>query len=329
MSLSKKITDKLSEIYADNTVKTIQTSIKRIFRDCFGMEEFDVDYMLDNRDLIFDYINQDVPMSVKKTILNNCLNILRLYNISDDFRYKEFIDEFNAIAKYVDKERLLRKPDNINKVKKNEINNLYDKYNELVDNETKFNEKVHIAWIFLSLINEIPALRSQDYISTVFLDKVKNKPDNYIDLKNKVWIIKKFKTDKSHDIRKINLNKNILNALTKYNKLSPSKYLIPMQTDFTKPMSNSNFTHYLNKLFGRKISTSELRKYYVSKYVIDGDMKIKDRIDTAEKMGHTLNTQQFTYSKYSKLYDSDESDNDSDNNKKKTVIKKNKKPIKK
>jgi len=126
------------------------------------------------------------------------------------------------------------------------------------------------------------------------------KKNNYLlqDKNDFYFILNEYKTQAKYGEKKIKVEKNNLpSLLRKYIPMLDSEYLFTSSTG--KPISRNALTQVLSKTFekylGKKISTTLLRKIYMSsKY--DPDLQ-KEMEKDAEIMGHSKETGQLVYTK--------------------------------
>jgi transcriptional regulator GlxA family with amidase domain len=70
-------------------------------------------------------------------------------------------------------------------------------------------------------------------------------------------------------------------------------------------MSRNIFADFIKKIFGKDVATRVLRQVVVSD-AIDTKMAPKERMKLAKNMGHTIETSQAEYSKFSKALNANE-----------------------
>ena len=106
--------------------------------------------------------------------------------------------------------------------------------------------------------------------------------------------LNQYKTDKKYDKFEIDLNKKIYEILNNYinfkirNKLDISDYLFT--TFNNKNIDNSQLAKRLNKIIGKNISVSMIRKIYLSDIYGDDLNQIKKLSNTSKNMGNSINT---------------------------------------
>jgi hypothetical protein len=151
-----------------------------------------------------------------------------------------------------------------------------------------------VDWLLVALSSGIyfPPRRSEwQYIK---LKSVTPESDNYIDLKKGVFVLNQYKTAKLYGREEIPYGKPFGLLLKKVLAVIPDQQFLLENKG--KQMNSSVITQRLNRIFGKKVSTSMLRHIYTTdKY---GDMPaLKELNASAEAMGHSL-TQHLEYIKH-------------------------------
>ena len=150
-----------------------------------------------------------------------------------------------------------------------------------------------VDWLLVALSSGIyfPPRRSEwQYIK---LKSVTPESDNYIDLKKGVFVLNQYKTAKLYGREEIPYGKPFGLLLKKVLAVIPDQQFLLEHKG--KQMTSSVITQRLNRIFGKKVSTSMLRHIYTTdKY---GDMPaLKELEESAKAMGHSL-TQHLEYIK--------------------------------
>lgn len=131
----------------------------------------------------------------------------------------------------------------------------------------------------------------------------KNDDKNYIFLDENKLVMNKFKTKGSFGAQTITLPEALTAIIAEwmkirvgiYEELRDRRELLFNVVKMT-PMGRTNMPSYMNKIFGRHISTSMLRKIYLSeKYPVVSSSKEMER--DAAAMLHSIRTQQSVYRK--------------------------------
>jgi hypothetical protein len=147
------------------------------------------------------------------------------------------------------------------------------------------------SYVALSLYVLQPPRRSLDYTQMVVVPKYDDNMDkkfNYLSLKDKMFYFNNYKTEGAYKTQAVPIPEDLFSILKKYRKTGP----LLVKND--KPMSVSQMTHLLNKVFGKKISVSMLRNIFLSsKY---GD-ESKSLSEDAKAMGTSVDVAMNTYIK--------------------------------
>jgi len=297
--IPQRLVKKLEETYKNESIKKFTFTMKKIFKELFDTEKYDItlfkykdaefkEYLMDKIPLKqrhpFSFIVYKMMTYEEKKIGKRILNKYRELNYNMKM-------EYNPAQKSADELQ------NKEEITLDELLQLRSKYDSLVDkNPSNINNQ--LSRLLLYFYTEIPPLRSQDLINTIYDDKPNDRELNYIDLKARVLHIVSGKSKNS--IRDIKLPDTLVKIAKKTKEIVKSQYLFPRLKNIEQRMTNSNFTHFFNKVLGKKISSSKLRNIIASKYYDDG-MTDKQRADLARDMGHSLQVNQTVYTKYSRL----------------------------
>ena len=173
------------------------------------------------------------------------------------------------------------------------IDEIKEKYNALsVDanlmlNKKKIlNENVLMEFLLMSFLSGviIPPRRSLDYSEM----KIRNydvKTDNYY--KANKFYFNKYKTVKTYGMQILDVPKELNNVLKKWIKINTNDYMLYSSNN--NKISCPQITRILNKVFGRKISTSMLRHIYLTDVYKNVPQLSKMEI-LADEMGHSVST---------------------------------------
>lgn len=302
--LPKHVFEGMVELYEYSSVLTYQASIKRAHVLLYGEHaKYDIKRLLKDQDILIDIFADDdrIPLSSKKTMMNAISALINFLEINTILSHK-FLDYVTTARLVIDDERSFDKKEQP-KSRDEIVDIINSTYNRLSDMQKpdKFNPKVDIPHVVLALLKYLPPLRSQDYIYLNYNDY--DDTSNYVDLEAKSLVIRTYKTNKTHGTRIIHMPEELFDVIDRMKDVSGSDWVIPSLTNPDKTFSPSSFNKLLNSLLGAGISTTVLRRLYVSEIVINNDMKGKERKKIAKIMGHTTRTQNEMYSSYSKLAD--------------------------
>lgn len=136
-------------------------------------------------------------------------------------------------------------------------------------------------FILLSMYVLIPPRRSADYYNFKLRD-IDEKKDNYV--LDDSLVFNSYKNSNKLGSQKVKAPKELIDLIDKWSKLNKSDWLIPSNSG--KQMSQTGLTAVLNRVFGKKISSSMLRHIFLtSKY---GDIDLEDLNETTKNMGSSL-----------------------------------------
>jgi hypothetical protein len=160
-------------------------------------------------------------------------------------------------------------------------------------------------YLVINLYHLIPPVRNDFVNCEVHYDKFSNQDlsKNYIFLNDKVLVLNRYKTRKSYGTgNEIKLPVELSEIIKKwmdirvqtYPLLSVNKELL--LTKNLQPMTQVNLTQFLNRIFNKKVSSTILRKSYLSeKYPVTHSQNELQR--DASAMQHSVAVQQSTYRK--------------------------------
>ena len=167
---------------------------------------------------------------------------------------------------------------------------LYKIYETMPNADSLFKIQDYIIVCLVSGIFIAPR-RSKDWTNF----KIHNSNDECNYLYKSQLIFNDYKTKSTYNQQNIACPKELLSILKKWIKINPTDYLL-FDTKL-HPMTSSQFTHKLNGIFGKGISTSQMRKTYASDkfghvHALEEDLK-----KTATEMGTSSNTLKTHYIK--------------------------------
>lgn len=282
----------------DTTIHVYISSIKRVIKEVFDGKLPELNDKEVQKEIIKYLYSDKVTMSSKKTIMNgliNCYTILK-YDTS------LLEEEFKKIIRITSEERVYAKPTENELKHKKSLKKIIlrrDVYKNLLKMEFK---KEDLYYLLLCLYTYLPPLRGQDYYNTLLLydcDELKEKnKDNYLCLNEKKIVLNDHKTVKIYGARSFELPNELIEVLTDFKKKSNSKWVI-CSTKGTK-LDHGNFYKLMTSAFGEKISSSMMRKIYISEEIIDKKITADERKKISYIMGHSVEQQELTYSKFSK-----------------------------
>ena len=284
---------------SQNSLNTYLSNIRKVFKELFN-DKVDVK-LFEQFQKVKKYLETLTP-ATRKNVMTSIIVLLKSYNTKKSTlnKYQNYFEELvhnyennydNQIKSEKETKNWITQKQVIQKIK--ELESLIQKYN--IKRLTKKQEDIIQQHLILSLYTEIPPIRNDYAQMKVYYEK-EEKGQNYINLKNKVIVLNKYKTAKTYGEKKIDIPDKIIKIIERWINITGNEYLLINIRD-RNPMTNNGLTKYLNKIFKpKKVSTTLLRKLYLSeKYPVIHDRK--DMKKDAYVMGHSLDTQQGIYRK--------------------------------
>lgn len=266
---------------SDSSVNTYSSTLKNLFYKVFPTSEFDIKLFNKSKEIL-KYL-EDVSPNKRKSILSSLFVLTK-----DPVYQKNMVHDINNYEENV-KMEIKQPKEEENWLSKEELDEIYQRekqiYNHLAKKKNHNMDDLQQMqnYIILSLYTLIPPRRSLDYTEM----KIKNPEvleDNYIDKND--FVFNRYKTSKFYNQQREKISKELMKILKKWLKFNPTDYLL-FDSNKNK-LTPSKLTRRLNRIFGKNISTSSLRKFYIShKY----QNYIKENEELAEdfsKMGSSI-----------------------------------------
>ena len=298
---------------SEKTVNMYIANIKKLYKILGNDDEMeDLDWLTDV-EKVTDILS-DKHFTTLRNYLNSIIVSLQVTEYPDELikEYQSIRDEFND--KYIKENStgVISAKQEQNFASMDEINNVIKEMKEEIDSKKLFRkditpkEKALVQmYIMINILTQYPFrndlagmkfIKKKDFNNLSMEDKKKN---NYLlqDKNDFYFILNEYKTQAKYGEKKIKVEKNNLpSLLRKYIPLLDNEFLFTSSTG--KPFSRNALTQILSKTFekylGKKISTTLLRKIYMSsKYQGTKEEMEKD----AEIMGHSKDVGQLVYTK--------------------------------
>jgi hypothetical protein len=295
--LPPDIVEELKKGREDSTIRSINFSIERLCRDIFQIDQFKPDLFIKEQQRVIDTVSSSAS---RRTLIGCLLVVLEAYKIPEDQYglYKERMKAWHSVGKV--------------KVTNKEIDNLLSiaDVEKLREDTRKLIEKspslaLYHRFLVLSIYSYLPPLRQGELLSCQIKEfnkgddlktKITEDLKNFICLTNKKLVITDCKTKKNFSIRIIDVPDQLATIVKDFSDRFQSKFLIPLASNVSRPMSSSGFSHYLNSIFGKKVSVDMLRKVYISEKC--PKMTDEERNKLSYIMGHSVVTQELVYKKF-------------------------------
>jgi len=261
--------------YKDTTIKIYTKHLVHIFKEVLKVKQYKLEYLISEKEDILEFISGLDKTSSQKIYLNSILSIL------DDDDYHKMLKSVSLIHK---RKRNYKKFTRKEMFKYRSLETLY---NRILNKEK--NKSIDI--ILASLYIIFPPLRGQDYYNLKY--GISTKGNYYY---KGSMVIREFKTDKIYDKRVLKLPIIIKRMLEEY-LIDRKQGNYVFLNRYNKKYNQSAFSKKITYLF-EGININLLRKIYISEvlHALKGSYKnIKLRKKLAIIMGHSLQTQEFTY----------------------------------
>jgi len=264
---------------SDSSVNTYSSTLKNLFYKVFPNSPFDIKLFNKSKEIL-KYL-EDVSPNKRKSILSSLFVLTKdpvyqnqmVHDINNYENVKMEIKTPKEEENWLSKEEL----DEIYQREKQIYNHLAKKKNHNMDDLQQMQN-----YIILSIYTLIPPRRSLDYTEM----KIKNitPDDNYIEKND--FVFNRYKTSKFYNQQREKISKELIIILKKWLKFNPTDYLL-FDSNKNK-LTPSKLTRRLNRIFGKNISTSSLRKFYISHKYQNYIKENKELAEDFSKMGSSI-----------------------------------------
>ena len=244
----------------------------------------DIEWFSNQYQSILDYLNTNTKKSTRKSILS------ALYVLTNRPEYRE---QMIADAKDINEEYREQKKSQKQRDNWISVQQIKDKYEELYDRVQNIFKKraigdisVIMDYLLVGFLGGvlIPPRRSLDYALLKWRDYDK-KTDNYYSRGNLYF--NRYKTSDTYGLTVVDVPKDLNTVLKKWLKINPSAYVLMSSNG--NPLSSSQITRSLNRIFGKQVSVNMLRHIFLTNYY-ENMPKLTAMHNIASKMGHNLTT---------------------------------------
>jgi hypothetical protein len=296
--------DVIKSKLSDLSPKSINLYLSNLKRLNDGKEFKTVEFLkhTDKLDSILDKYNYITKRNLIITIVKISSLFPKLKSVYD--KYKKMMMEMNdKIKSDYGKNEMTEKQKN-NNMSWEEVKKVYESLKEEVykfkDKETITSKDYSLLlhFIVLSLYILIPPRRNGDYINMRIVNKVhEDKKYNYLILSTDKLEYNKYKTSKSEEKKPVvDMPEELIKNIEIYIKFHPlidkitNTLNVPLLVNMKgEPLKQDNsITLMLNKIFGKKISSTALRHIYLSsKY----GKVLEEMKKDSKAMSHSLDMQ--------------------------------------
>jgi hypothetical protein len=291
---TKRITDSSKKLYTSNLIR---------LNDGKEITNFK---FLESPENIAEMVSKSKPNTQRNYYIAICSIMSELKKDSKKYQklydiYYKILMDLNVSLKDQTK---MTDTETENWITQDEITDLLNKSKLVLDeikNKRKISPEIYdrlLDLVILGLYTLMPPRRNIDYILMKIIPE-DNTEFNYLDLKNKQFILNNYKTAGTYKTQKIDINPELFEIIKKYVSLRPDKSNTSNTSFLVKydgtPFTESNqMSKRLNIIFGKKISSSMLRKMYLTDKYSD---TIEEMKKDAEAMGTSTSVMTTNYIK--------------------------------
>lgn len=171
-----------------------------------------------------------------------------------------------------------------------------EKIQQSLENKKDKSKEENYQLQFLIMINTLAPFRTQDYIGVGFSPST----PNYVDMTSQKMIYTEGKSLNSN--RVIDIPDKLFNVIKSNKEKYDSNFLFPGEKKPKISITAPMFNKLIKNIFGKNITSQNLRQIYVSHYE-DSGMPRKERLKKAQMMAHTLHTADTNYTRFSSKID--------------------------
>lgn len=264
--------------------------------------------LLENYDDVTSYLITNYTQKTYKSYITSIVVFLKAKSQKElAQKYASEMKRVNEIIQTKEKEHKKTESETENMVTKQEVEKIIKNLEILIDKPVILNDMEMFVnyqkYLVVNLYHLIPPVRN-DFIGCEVYDSAVFFPDNtknYIYTDTKKFVLNRYKTKKTYGKMEIDLPDSLVNIVKKW--MNIRKQLFPkllskelLLNKNLQPMSQVNLTQFLNRIFQRKVSTTILRKSYISeKYPVTQTTNEMER--DARAMQHSVSVQQTVYRK--------------------------------
>jgi hypothetical protein len=291
---TKRITDSSKKLYTSNLIR---------LNDGKEITNFK---FLESPENIAEMVSKSKPNTQRNYYIAICSIMSELKKDSKKYQklydiYYKILMDLNVSLKDQTK---MTDTETENWITQDEITHLLNKSKLVLDeikNKRKISPEIYdrlLDLVILGLYTLMPPRRNIDYILMKIIPE-DNTEFNYLDLKNKQFILNNYKTAGTYKTQKIDINPELFEIIKKYVNFRPDKSNTSNTSFLVKydgtPFTESNqMSKRLNDIFGKKISSSMLRKMYLTDKYSD---TIEEMKKDAEAMGTSTSVMTTNYIK--------------------------------
>lgn len=243
-----------------------------------------LDWFSKNAKNILNYLVENIKKSTRKSVLSALyvLTKLPIYHKQMMQDTKEINEEYKQQKKTPKQEENWISIDKIREI----YESLHSKVQLIFKQKMVGDTNTIMDYLLIAFLGGIlmPPRRSLDFAVLKWKNYSKQ-TDNYYH-KGKLYF-NKYKTADSYGLTIVDVPRELDVILKKWLKINPSEYVL-ISSNY-KPLSSSQITRNLNKIFDKRVSVNMLRHIFLTNYYKDTP-KLTEMKNVATKMGHNIST---------------------------------------
>lgn len=297
----------------DSSILDYLRNIKKISKELFDSDKPNITYFSDHESVI-EYMDSITNPFSRKMMCTSIIVLIETSRIKKETKdkYREYQKKLAIHNDSVYRENEKSSKEEINWISREEIQEVIDRSLTRARDSSRFTKRQQAdffqQYLVLNLYFKLPPIRN-DYANAKIINKeikegvcTLDKDFNYVNFFDNTLYLCVYKTAKFYGTQKIPIPDDLLGIIKEYQAIKKENlnytgpFMLVNTTNLTKMTSNT-LTKYLNKIFKpKKVSTTILRKVYLSeKYPISHSLHEME-LD-AKCMGHDILTARKIYTK--------------------------------
>lgn len=291
--------------YKESSVKPVYSFLKGLNG---GILPTSLDFLLD-RPLVLPFLEKHSLVS-QRTIIYAIRNVAKDFERADILEvWKQNIQEAEAGKGRPTNEKSEAQQKAYAKLETDKGGDAWDAVLKRVEEHMKTVEVSNLDYVVPNLYTLFPPRRNLDFTEmklTTDYKKSMNKENNYLVIGDKEmrFVFNRYKTDGVYQQQVFDVPDDLVEVLKKWIAATSKKdgdYLLTKTSQYSNigdKLRSDDITEVLNRVFDKGISTQILRHMFVDKYnTPEREKVIHEMLGDAEKMAHSIGTQQHIYVK--------------------------------
>lgn len=291
--------------YKESSVKPVYSFLKGLNGGIFPTS---LDFLLD-RPLVLPFLEKH-SLVTQRTIIYAIRNVAKDFERADILEvWKQNIQEAEAGKGRPTNEKSEAQQKAYAKLETDKGGDAWDAVLKRVEEHMKTAEPSNLDYIVPNLYTLFPPRRNLDYTEMKIADilhRERMKEFNYLVIREKHmrFVFNRYKTDGVYQQQVFDVPDDLMEVLKKWIAATGKQngdFLLTKTSQYSNrgdKLRSDDITDVLNRVFDKGISTQILRHMFVDKYnTPEREKVIHEMLGDAEKMAHSIGTQQHIYVK--------------------------------